>query len=217
MQASFWLERWEQGQIGFHQEQANPYLQRHWATLAVPAETRVLVPLCGKSLDLLWLRARGHEVIGVELAQQAIEEFFREHGLLAEVETRRDFQIYRSEGLELWCGDFFALQASDLPDCAAFYDRAALIALPEALRSRYLTHLQAILPASCQGLLISLEYDQAQMDGPPFAVVETEIRQGLSAWQVDLLQRDEVLDDNPRFVQRGLSMLSEAIYHLHRT
>lgn len=217
MQASFWLERWEQGQIGFHQEQANPYLQRHWATLAVPAETRVLVPLCGKSLDLLWLRAQGHEVIGVELAQQAIEEFFREHGLLAEVETRRDFQIYRSEGLELWCGDFFALQASDLPDCAAFYDRAALIALPEALRSRYLRHLQAILPASCQGLLISLEYDQAQMDGPPFAVVETEIRQGLSAWQVDLLQRDEVLDENPRFVQRGLSMLSEAIYHLHRT
>ncbi len=216
MQASFWLERWELGQIGFHQEQTNPYLLRHWAALSLPAEARVLVPLCGKSLDLLWLRAQGHTVMGVELAQQAVEEFFHEHDLLAEVETRADFQIYRSEGLELWCGDFFALQATDLLGCAAFYDRAALIALPEALRGRYLAHLQAILPASCQGLLISLEYDQAQMDGPPFAVAEAEIRQGFSTWQVDLLQRDEVLADNPRFAQRGLSALDETVYRLRQ-
>ncbi|MCF5702957.1 thiopurine S-methyltransferase [Pseudomonas syringae] len=212
MQPEFWHKKWASGQIGFHQPEVNPYLQRHWAV----AETaRVLVPLCGKSLDLSWLAGRGHQVLGIELSEKAVEDFFNEHQVQPQISQKGAFKVYRSDAIELWCGDFFALTASDVADCTALYDRAALIALPAPMRERYAAHLQQILALGVQGLLITLDYDQAQMPGPPFAVGDDEVKRLLSgAWQVQALEEQDVLGESGKFLQAGVTRLEERVYRV---
>ena len=215
MQPEFWHKKWESNQIGFHQPEVNPYLQGHWPQLTLPGQARVLVPLCGKSLDLLWLAGRGHQVLGVELSKKAIEDFFSEHQVTPQVSDKGPFKVYRAEAIELWCGDFFALTAGDVADCAAFYDRAALIALPPAMRERYAAHLQQILSPTVQGLLITLDYDQAQMSGPPFAVDDDEVQRLLGgAWQVRMLEEQDVLGESWKFLQAGVTRLEERVYRV---
>ncbi|WP_025113151.1 thiopurine S-methyltransferase [Pseudomonas sp. H1h] len=215
MQPEFWHKKWESNQIGFHLPEVNPYLQRHWPQLALQAQARVLVPLCGKSLDLAWLAGRGHQVLGIELSERAIEDFFGEHQIAPQISEKGAFKVYRGDGIELWCGDFFALTAGDVADCAALYDRAALIALPPAMRERYATHLQQILPQAVQGLLITLDYDQAQMSGPPFAVGDDEVQRLLGhAWQVQMLEEQDVLGESWKFLQAGVTRLGERVYRI---
>lgn len=214
MQPEFWHKKWESNQIGFHQPEVNPYLQRHWPDLAIPAQARVLVPLCGKSLDLLWLAGRGHQVLGVELSEKAVEDFFLEQQLQPQVSEQGDFKVYRAGAIQLWCGDFFALSANDVADCTALYDRAAVIALPPAMRERYAAHLQSILPA-CRGLLVTLDYDQSQMPGPPFSVDDAEVQRLLgSAWRVEMLEEQDILGDSWKFVQAGVTRLEERVYRI---
>lgn len=217
MHEDFWLERWARDQIGFHLSEVNPYLQRHWPALGLAQGARVLVPLCGKSLDLLWLAAQGHRVLGVELAEKAVVDFFAEQQVQVEVLQRGAFKVYRAGALELWCGDFFALTAADVADCAALYDRAALIALPAAMRERYAAHLTAILPAGCEGLLITLDYAQSQMNGPPFAVSDGEVQARFAeAWQVERVERLDVLEGNWKFIKHQLQALDEVVYRLRK-
>lgn len=216
MQAEFWQSRWNNNQIGFHQLQVNAYLQQYWPTLAVPAGARVLVPLCGKSLDMLWLAGQGLRVLGVELSERAVEDFFAEHQLVPQVSQRGTFKVFRCEDIEICCGDFFALRAEDVQGCTVLYDRAAVIALPVEMRKRYVEHLGAILPASAAGLLITLDYDQSQLDGPPFAVTDEEVQVLFAAWQPQLQASHDVLADSPRFVQAGASHLLERVYRLQR-
>jgi thiopurine S-methyltransferase len=212
MQPEFWQKKWDSGQIGFHLAEVNPYLQRHWA---VPATARVLVPLCGKSLDLAWLAGRGHQVLGVELSEKAIEVFFSEHQVLPQISQKGAFKVYSSDAIELWCGDFFALTASDVADCTALYDRAALIALPAPMRERYAAHLQQILAQGVEGVLITLDYDQAQMPGPPFAVGDDEVQRLLGdVWQVQVLEEQDVLAESGRFLQAGVTRLEERVYRV---
>ena len=217
MEEAFWRARWAQGQIGFHLQEVNPYLQQHWPSLSIAPGSQVLVPLCGKSLDMAWLAGQGLRVLGVELAERAVEDFFAEQGLQPEVEQQGVLRLYRAAGVEIYCGDFFNVQAEHVAGCTALYDRAALIALPETMRARYVEHLAAILPGNCRGLLVSLEYAQEEMSGPPFSVSQAEIDARLSPyWQIELLARHDVLNENWRFLQRGLSSLHESIYRLQR-
>jgi thiopurine S-methyltransferase len=216
MEPAFWHKRWADNQIGFHQGQVNSYLQAHWPALGLAPGSRVLVPLCGKSLDLVWLAGQGYRVLGVELSRHAVERFFYEHGLEAEVSQRGAFEVWRSAEVELWCGDFFALRAADIGDCIGLYDRAALIALPPAMRAAYMQLLSALLPARCRGLLVTLDYDQSLLAGPPFSVGDEEVRQGLAGWQVDELEAVEVIQESPKFVQAGVSSLLERVYRLGR-
>ena len=212
MQPEFWHKKWASGQIGFHLPEVNPYLQRHWAA---PASARVLVPLCGKSLDLAWLAGRGHQVFGIELSEKAIEDFFNEHQIQPQISENGVFKVYRGDAVELWYGDFFALTASDVADCTAIYDRAALIALPAPMRERYAAHLQRILPLGVQGLLITLDYDQAQMSGPPFAVGDDEVQRLLGdAWQVQVLEEQDVLGQSGKFLEAGVTRLEERVYRV---
>lgn len=213
MQESFWQTRWQRNQIGFHAGDVNALLRQHWAQIAAPEETPVLVPLCGKSLDIAWLAERGHQVIGVELAEAAVQAFFSERGLQPVVSREGAFQVYRQGRVTLLCGDFFALDAGQLAGCTLFYDRAALIALPAPMRERYVRHLQDILPAGSRGLLITLDYDQSLMDGPPFAVSDSEV-QGWSAsiWEARLLESRDALEE--RFRERGLARMDERAYRL---
>ncbi|MBK4991189.1 thiopurine S-methyltransferase [Pseudomonas sp. S36] len=216
MEPAFWQQRWANNQIGFHQAQVNPYLQAFWPGLQLRPGSRVLVPLCGKSLDLAWLAGQGHEVMGVELSRQAVQAFFDEHGLHPQVRQHNGFEVWSSAGIELWCGDFFALQAQDVRDCAAFYDRAALIALPVAMRTAYLQALSALLPESCRGLVVTLDYDQSLLGGPPFSVGDDELRQGFAGWQVEALEQAEVIEGNPKFQQAGVPSLLERVYKVSR-
>ncbi|MBK5513117.1 thiopurine S-methyltransferase [Pseudomonas sp. TH15] len=215
MQPEFWHKRWTSNQIGFHLPEVNPYLQRYWPQLGLEEGARVLVPLCGKSLDLLWLAKCGHEVLGVELSEKAVEDFFHEHQFDPDVSDQGPFTVYRAGSIEIWCGDFFALTAGDVADCSALYDRAALIALPPTMREQYAAHLQSILPVGLQGLLITLDYDQTQMAGPPFSVDGAQVQRLLgSTWQVKLLEAQDVLDDSWKFVQAGVTRLEERVYRI---
>jgi thiopurine S-methyltransferase len=215
MQPEFWHKRWTTNQIGFHLPEVNPYLQRHWPQLGLEAGARVLVPLCGKSLDLLWLGKCGHEVLGVELSEKAVEDFFREHQFDPDVSDQGPFTVYRAGSIEVWCGDFFALTAGDVADCGALYDRAALIALPPVMRERYAAHLIRILPKESQGLLITLDYDQAQMDGPPFAVLDDEVQRLLGgSWDLKTLEDQDVLSESGKFLDAGVTRLEERVYRV---
>ncbi|MCR4542564.1 thiopurine S-methyltransferase [Pseudomonas sp. 18.1.10] len=213
MEPKFWQERWARNQIGFHLPEVNPYLQRHWPPLADGA--KVLVPLCGKSLDLMWLASQGLRVVGVELSEQAVEAFFSEQNLTPRITERGVFKVYQADSIEIWCGDFFALDAEVLVDCVALYDRAALIALPPLMRAQYTDHLNRWLPIGCQGLLITLDYEQVQKAGPPFAVTGEEVQLLLGEhWGLQVLQEQDILGESWKFVQDGVTRLEERVYQL---
>ncbi|WP_069385088.1 thiopurine S-methyltransferase [Halomonas caseinilytica] len=170
-----WRQRWQEGRIGFHREGVHPALERHWPCLGVGEGTKVLVPLCGKSLDMRWLAARGHPVLGIELAEPAIEQFMAEgEGEVSRYHQSR-FTVSRQGKVELWCGDFFHFHVNEAADLGAFYDRAALIALPEAKRQRYAFHLAQLLPPGARGLLVSLTRAPGDTGGPPFDVTADEV------------------------------------------
>jgi thiopurine S-methyltransferase len=214
--AGFWHQRWRDNRIGFHQAEINAQLQRLWPGLGVAPDAQVFVPLCGKSLDMLWL-SRRHPVLGVELSAIAVEAFFREAGLAPVRREAGSFSVYESDRLRLLCGDFFDLRPAQLQGVRGVYDRAALIALPPGLRRDFARRLTELLLPGVSMLLLSLDYDQAQMQGPPFAVGEGEIRALFEAqWTVQGLQAQDVLAAEPRFRERGLTRLEEKAYRLER-
>lgn len=175
MQAEFWHKMWESGVVGFHQSDINEFLRTHWQTLKLNGDEAVLVPLCGKSLDMLWLQQQGHEVLGVEFSQQALDEFLTENQIQAKPVEHNHFCGYELGAMTLLCGDFFKLSAEDCVDIKAVYDRAAIVALPPEMRVQYAEHLQTILPTGCKLLMVTMEYDQSKMLGPPFSVTEAEV------------------------------------------
>jgi len=157
-------------------------------------------------------------VLGVELSEKAVQEFFSEQGLEPLVSQNGAFKVYRAATIEIWCGDFFSLRAEDIAGCHALYDRAAIIALPEAMRKRYVEHLNKVLPTECKGLLITLDYDQTQIDGPPFSVPDEEVQSLLSPdWALQVLETCDVLEDSPKFLQAGVNRLQERVYGLGRS
>jgi thiopurine S-methyltransferase len=177
MQHQFWLERWEQNRIGFHQNEINQYLSEHWAELGLPEGAPVFVPLCGKSLDMLWLRQQGHAVHGIELSEKALSAFFEENRIDVEVRRGEHFTEYLADGLHLLAGDFFALERENLSGVYAVYDRASLIALPPSLRADYARKMAQLLPSGAHILLITMEYPEETLEGPPFSVDEREVGQ----------------------------------------
>lgn len=216
MNPDFWHQRWHDNQIGFHQAAPTPLLLKHWPSLDVPAGAKVFVPLAGKSLDMPWFAAQGHRVLGVELSELAVAQFFAENGLRPEIRDTHYGRHYEAGGIELILGDAFGLDADLLRDCDAVFDRAALIALPPELRRRYANELYAKLPAGCRGLLITLEYPQAERDGPPFSVPGDEVRALYGRdWDIDLLERRPIPPEHPGFVS-GVSKLDTAAYALRR-
>ncbi|NEX16880.1 MAG: thiopurine S-methyltransferase [Halochromatium sp.] len=217
MTPEFWLNRWQRGELGWHEEEINRHLAEHWSSLEVPNKAPVLVPLCGKSLDMLWLASLGHAVLGIEISRLAAEQFFAEHQLMPRVDQLGPFQRYQVDEISLLVGDFFDLQRAQLTGISAVYDRASLIALPPETRPRYARHLSRLLPDGVRSLLITLEYDQARMKGPPFSVTEPEVRALFEAsFQIETLSVFDALAESPRFRARGLDSLDERVYRLQR-
>jgi len=217
METAFWLQRWREGRIGFHQTRVMPLLQKYWPRTALPKGSRILVPLAGKSLDMLWLAEQGHRVLGVELSELAVEQFFTENGLHPDVRESAMGRHYTAGDVEILCGDVLALDDATLAGCAGFYDRAALIALPPEMRGPYAGQVYARLPAGCRGLLFTLEYPQVEMNGPPFSVPEAEVRALHGEWwDIDVLDRRDVLAKEPHFAERGVSRMDTVAYLMER-
>ena len=217
MHPDFWLDRWAENRIGFHRDAPLPLLVSHWPALDLDPGARVFVPLCGKSLDMVWLADRGHRVLGVELSDLAVRQFFDERGLTPQMHASAAGTHFIAGPYELIVGDAFALDASVLADCAAVYDRAALIALPPDLRRVYAATAWHRLPAACRGLLVTLEYPQAQKDGPPFSVDADEVHARLDTdWRIDEIERRDILANEPGFVAEGVTALSTVVYRVER-
>jgi len=215
MNRDFWQARWDEGRIGFHQDEVNPYLQRYWPTLNVPPGATIFVPLCGKSRDMLWLRDQGYAVVGVEIVPRAVEAFFTENGLSATHHSHGSCALWESEGITIYQGDFFEITANEVAGVGAVYDRASLIALPPAMRKSYAEHLRAILPDKMNVLLVTMDYHQAEMDGPPFAVTEQEVAALYQDYfKIEQVCNEDILAANPRFQEQGLSRLLEKVYLL---
>lgn len=215
MEKDFWLERWARGEIGFHQSEINPHLSQFWSALNPVGERAVFVPLCGKSRDMFWLRKQGQGVLGVELSAAAVQGFFTENDYTPLHLHGARLDSYEADGIRILCGDFFDLSKEDLAGIGAVYDRASLIALPAEMRKRYVGHLVDILPPQSQVLLITVNYLQAEMSGPPFSVPAGEVEALFSEHaEVRLLTQMNVLADNVRFRERGLSQLQENVFLL---
>jgi len=197
MDPKFWIERWEKKEIGFHKTEVNPGLLSVQSQLGLKPGQTVLAPLCGKSLDLLWFARQGLKVVGVELSSLACEEFFFENKIHFEKIKMKEFEVYRSPQIELWCGDFF--QFSSPEPFNLIYDRASNIALPPEMRKLYYTQVHRFLSEKAQLCLIAIEYDQTLIEGPPFSVGEDEIRKAYAAFKIKKLSDKEIGMDNKRF------------------
>ncbi|KXI27674.1 thiopurine S-methyltransferase [Paraglaciecola hydrolytica] len=176
MEADFWHQRWEKGEIGFHERDINPLLISYFHQLDLPKASRIFVPLCGKTHDISWLLDLGYQVVGAELSEVAIKELFKQLDIMPRVSDLLTAKRYQGPNLDIFVGDIFKITAQQLGQVDGIYDRAALVALPSAMRHLYSQHLHAITQGAKQ-LLISFDYDQDTMPGPPFSVVADEVKQ----------------------------------------
>ena len=194
MEHSFWHSKWQKNEIGFHEPEGNALLVKYASFLFgddSPSTSlkRIFVPLCGKTRDIGWLLSNDCEVVGAELSEVAIIQLFEELGVEPTVTTTSNGKIYAKDGLTIYVGDIFKLTSSDLGDVTGIYDRAALVALPSPLREQYAAHLMAITQCAPQ-LIISFEYDQNEMAGPPFSVNEKTVDALYSAdYNIQRLER----------------------------
>jgi thiopurine S-methyltransferase len=210
MDHEFWHQRWQNSQIGFHRQEVHPLLKRHISRLGLRPGDSVFVPLCGKSLDLVWLREQGLSVIGVEISPMAARALFEENNIRFVAQQERNFLVLETEGLRLYCGDLFSLAEKQLAGCRAAYDRAALIALPSGQRMRYAQRLMQLMAPESRILLITLEYPQAQMSGPPFSVGMDEVRNLFGErFAVTELETVDALSESQHLKEKGLSALTE--------
>ena len=190
MESKFWQQRWQEGRIGFHKSDVNPELIKYFSNIALPVGSQVLVPLCGKSVDMVWLACAGYDVVGIELVESAVQAFFAEQNIMptiTEFTSTADKSILKryqgqlaGQTITLWAADIFALSAIDIDAINAIYDRAALIALPANMRADYSRHIVKLSNNAPQ-LLITLNYDQNKKDGPPFSITQQQLHQYYSA------------------------------------
>lgn len=217
MQPSYWESHWRKGLIGFHSETPNPRLIHFWSEISFPENCPVLVPLCGKTPDMIWLRDHGHSVVGIELSEIACNSFFNENNLAFKKEKKGRFTRYIGDRITLWQGNFFHFVPSDIKPVRAVYDRAALVALPPEMRLKYVQKLRECLDKDCNIFLHTFEYDPDEMNGPPFTVFEEEVRNLFHNFEYRCLLRENMLAALPKFRHRGLSTLVEkAILLKHR-
>lgn len=180
MEAEFWHHKWKTSDIGFHNHQANPLLVNNLEQLSLLPGSRLFLPLCGKTLDIRWLLENGYKVAGAELSKIAIQQLFDELGIIPNITQAGELEHYSADNIDIFVGDIFKLSGSLLGEVDAIYDRAALVALPHSMRIQYSQHLINIT-RTAQQLLICFDYDQRQLEGPPFSVNDSEVKQHYSS------------------------------------
>ena len=207
-----WLERWENGRTGWHEADGSALLRRHWPSLE--RGSRVLVPLCGKSVDLLWLASQGLEVVGVELSELAIKAFFEENNLEYEVTAEGALPCYRATSMpiRLYAGDYYRFDPQLCEElCDAVFDRGSLIAIEPATRGRYVQRSNSLLKPGAFRMLITLEYDQQAVDGPPFSMTAEDV---LGFWPElrRVHSHNDLETGSPKFREAGLVEVIESVW-----
>ena len=208
----FWENRWMNNQTGWHREAYNDMLVKHWPRLNVGTDCNVLVPLCGKSLDMLWLSEQGHNIVGLELVEKAVLAFFQENKLRSEPISLHGHVRYSSPPYTILQGDVFAVKP-EMVQAEAWYDRAAMIALPVSKRQEYVEQLRKLTSSDACGLLITFAYPQEQMKGPPFALHDDDVlRLFANGFKVERLETIQLEDEK----DRGLSNVYSSVFKIQR-
>jgi thiopurine S-methyltransferase len=212
-----WHQRWRDNKIAFHESDVNRYLQSYISDFKLPSVARIFMPLCGKAYDIAWLADQGYEVIGIELSDIAIDAFFAENGLSRQKFQAGNLVLHRAKNISLIQGDFFELTPSVLGECDMVYDRAALIALDSEDRAKYVQHMNNLLPVVKHQLIVNLEYNQEDMNGPPFSVSKADIDlQYSNQFNIKLLETNDIIEERQTWKERGLTALTESAYRLDR-
>ncbi|MDX2308621.1 MAG: thiopurine S-methyltransferase [Hyphomicrobium sp.] len=218
MDASFWLARWRANDIGFNLPKPHPALVEAWGEIGAAPGTQVLVPLAGKSVDMVWLAEQGHDVLGIELSGTAVADFFQERSRRPSTTEEHGYRVSRAGPYELWCGDIFEFPTEATRRIGAVYDRAALVAMPYVMQADYVRKLAELTPAGVPMLLVSLTYDPSEMAGPPFSVGPDRIASLANGlFTVAKLGARDGLAASPRLREKGLTHLTETTYLLKRT
>lgn len=212
MNPEFWHSKWAKNEIGFHLSNVHPLVVKYLNDEALSDISSVFVPLCGKSLDVGYFLQKGKKVIANELSAEAVNALFQSLSLTPNITTWSGGQCYQADNLTVWVGDFFQLTAQQVSDIDLVYDRAALVALPQEMRTRYTAHMLTLTP-NAQQLLLTLGYQQSDMAGPPFSVSEEEVQGHYgSAKKITLLSSKEIIEHEPKFAQIGLKSLKESAF-----
>lgn len=213
MEHSFWRDKWKEPEQGFNQLRPHPSLPKQFPKLGKGA--RVLVPLCGKSIDMIWLAEQGYSVTGIELVEDAVEDFFKEHQLSFNKSTRGELVFYQAQDKDITiiAGDFFAFEpsASDAGPFDALYDRAALVALPEPMRAEYTNHCLELLREDARIHLVVFDYDTGVKEGPPFSIPEAKVRE-LWGDRINPVSTFDMLAVDSPFKDGGFSHFNELVY-----
>ena len=206
-----WESRWQEGRIGFHLPEVNSYLLRYFDKLLTQDTESVFVPLCGKTLDLPWLARRTKKVVGIELVHKAVQDFFKENKLTHSIQKCGKLNLFSNDNIDLFQGDFFDLNKAQTSLFEAIYDRASIVAFDRSERQRYVNHLMSFLKPGGRILLITLEYDQNKMTGPPFSVPTDEIEWLYAPYGIlELLETSDIFDE--RFRKNGLDGMLERVF-----
>ncbi len=216
MQQDFWLEKWQNNQTGFHKEFTHPLLKKFITKLNIAKGDSIFVPLCGKTLDMIWLHEQGYKVLAVELSQLAVEQFFAENNLPYTLQKTKHFNVYCYENISIYQGDFFLLPQDVVKNCHAIYDRAALIALPDDMVVDYADKLHELFPSNCQSLLITLEFKKKTGPlGPPFSTSNAKVNRLFAKnTQCSQLYEEDIIAREARFAEQGCQYLIERVYLL---
>ena len=199
---SIWHQRWDEDRIGFHRSLANPALTEHWSKLQLDSTCNVLVPLCGKSLDMHWLAQEGHCVSGIEFVEKAVKEFFDDWATKPQQTSTKFGEKFTAGNINLYQADFFEVQPDDAP-FTAWYDRAALVALPPSLRGQYVEQLRKLTTPGAKGLMVTFDYPKEEMQGPPFALSDEDVELFFGPFfEIKRLQFTDLTEEEDRELSR---------------
>lgn len=216
MEKEFWLEKWDKDSIGFHQSKYHPVLENKITEFNnAGLERTVLVPLCGKTLDMIFLKDQGFKVIGSEFSEKACTDFFQENKIEFKVSNIDGFIVFKSEMITLYCGDYFKLQLEN--KASYLYDRAAIVALDPKDRQRYANKHGELLAPAGKALILCFEYDQSLCSGPPFSVEEDLLKNYFKQdFEIELIENNEIEIGNPRMIEAGVKKAIQKAYLLNR-
>lgn len=206
MELSYWISRWNRGKTGFHMKNGYPGLERNWQRLNLTTVPVVLVPLAGKSPDIMWLSEKSKKVIAVEISEIAIEQFFADNKLNKTIERYAGFDVYSAGNISFWCGDLMKLPRKTLPSIDLIYDKGSIVALPPDRRTNYIKKLISLCSPDTNILMHLISYPGQSMPGPPFSVTTEDIERGFGhLFMIQQLEQAELnLNNYEKFRQRGL-------------
>ncbi len=212
-----WLKFWENNETNWHGDKITQELVEYFELFELEPRDKVFVPLCGKSLDMLYIMSQGFSVVGVEISEIGVRQFFSENNLAYKITKVDDFDLYSTENLEIYCGDFFALTSKHLNNVKSVFDRKSLIALEPEVRQKYVKHLNDIISLGARILLITLQYPQYQMSGPPFSVDKSEVESLFSmAFESQELRSFNDIENESKLTRAGVDYINNAAYYLRK-